>query len=62
MKHGRRVYGYFKTEKLAAAHVANVKKTEKTYEGVEFNYNIVKRNRNKSGLKPWFAYRLIKKD
>jgi hypothetical protein len=62
MKHGRKVYGYFKTEKLAENHVANAKKQEKTYEGVDFNYKIVKRNRNKSGLKPWFAYRLIKKD
>ena len=62
MKHGRKVYGYFKTEKLAKTHVAKVKKQEKTYEGVEFNHKIVKRVRNKSGLKPWFAYRLIKKD
>ena len=62
MKHGRKVYGYFKTEKLAKTHVAKVKKQEKPYEGVEFNQKIVKRVRNKSGLKPWFAYRLIKKD
>ena len=62
MKHGRKVYGYFKTEKLAKKYIANAKKTERTYEGVEFNHVIVKRQRIKEGMKSWFAYRLIKKD
>lgn len=61
MKHGRKVYGFFKTEKKALAHIAKVKRTEKVYEGVDFNYMVVKRNRHKSGLKSWFAYRLIAK-
>lgn len=61
MKHGRKVYGYFKTEKKALGHIAKVKKEEKVYEGVKFNYMVVKRDRSNSRLKSWFAYRLIAK-
>ena len=62
MKHGRKEYGFFKTEKKALGHIAKVKRAEKVYEGVDFNYMVVKRVRTKEGMKPWFAYRLIKKD
>ena len=62
MKHGRKVYGFFRTEKQAEAHVANARKVERQYKDTTFNYHIVKRDRNKAGLKSWFAYRLVNKD
>ena len=61
MKHVRKVYGFFKTEKKALEFIAKAKKTERVFDGVTFNHVVVKRNRSKSGLKPWFAYRLIAK-
>jgi hypothetical protein len=61
MKYGRKVYGFFKTEKVAWEFINKAKKTERVFDGITFNYMVVKRNRLKSGLKPWFAYRLIAK-
>ena len=40
MKHGRKEYGFFKTEKKALGHIAKVKRAEKVYEGVDFNYMV----------------------
>ena len=57
-------YGFFRTEEKAKKFISTKKRQDllcKKYKDITFNYFVVKRTRNKSGLKTWLAYRLIDK-